>query len=334
MFSMLPIINRHIRKPKTILIPSRIKAMNEAMNHLSNSRTQQPSQSASQLAGQSASQTVPPRRTLTTRQAEVLDFLQRYIRTSGFPPTIVEICREFNMSSTNAATQFLLALEHKGYIKRASKGASRGIHLLDERGERITPQLQHMPSLHTSAEATLNAAFNATPDAAANNTPETSKEAVREPAVVSAVSASSVRNVVIIGSGSSVQPMSVFLSPSGQVSIDMNFFLPPTEMSSTTTTTTALAAMSLFAAPVLDDGMTAAGIKRGDLVVARQQFHAEAGDCVVALVQDTVLVRRLEAIEGTTRLSAATQGFPPVPYRGNDAAVAVLGVVVGVLRRF
>jgi repressor LexA len=61
-----------------------------------------------------------PRKHLTSSQQKILSFLRTYMQTNGFPPTIIEICREFDFSSTNAATQFLLALERKGYIKRTA----------------------------------------------------------------------------------------------------------------------------------------------------------------------------------------------------------------------
>jgi repressor LexA len=65
---------------------------------------------------------------ITKRQREVLQFIIDSIRDRGLPPTISEICEEFNISSTNGASDHLTALEKKGYIERTSK-AARSIRL-------------------------------------------------------------------------------------------------------------------------------------------------------------------------------------------------------------
>ncbi len=56
---------------------------------------------------------------LTDRQREIYDFLIEYARDRGYPPTLREICREFGMASTRAASDHLLALERKGFIERS-----------------------------------------------------------------------------------------------------------------------------------------------------------------------------------------------------------------------
>ena len=66
---------------------------------------------------------------LTSRQREVLDFILESIRDRGYPPTILEICEAFGISSTNGANDHLLALERKGYIERLPK--ARGIHVTE-----------------------------------------------------------------------------------------------------------------------------------------------------------------------------------------------------------
>ena len=58
---------------------------------------------------------------LTRRQADILHFIVTCIRDEGMPPTIAEIGRRFNISSTNGVNDHLVALERKGYIERSSK---------------------------------------------------------------------------------------------------------------------------------------------------------------------------------------------------------------------
>ena len=66
---------------------------------------------------------------LTERQLEVLVFIKEYIKENGFPPSIIDIKEHFGFKAKNAVTDFLKALEKKGYISRAFN-VSRGIKVL------------------------------------------------------------------------------------------------------------------------------------------------------------------------------------------------------------
>ncbi len=70
---------------------------------------------------------------LTSRQAQILRFIQDAIEGNGFPPTLVEIARAFRFRSPNAAADHLKALARKGAIEMLA-GASRGIRLKVEQG--------------------------------------------------------------------------------------------------------------------------------------------------------------------------------------------------------
>jgi len=70
---------------------------------------------------------------LTARQLKVLEYLRRYIRARGYPPTIREIRDAFGLRSNRGIVDHLRALERKGYIRRMP-GISRGIEIAD-RGE-------------------------------------------------------------------------------------------------------------------------------------------------------------------------------------------------------
>ena len=66
---------------------------------------------------------------LTERQNQVYEFLRVYIRTNGKPPTIKEIGTHLSIRSTNGVHKMIVALEKKGYIRRARHEA-RGISLI------------------------------------------------------------------------------------------------------------------------------------------------------------------------------------------------------------
>jgi repressor LexA len=70
---------------------------------------------------------------LTPRQREILDWIQRYMESTGMPPTRADLCRAMGFRSPNAAEQHLRTLERKGAIELLP-GASRGIRLLEASG--------------------------------------------------------------------------------------------------------------------------------------------------------------------------------------------------------
>jgi repressor LexA len=57
-------------------------------------------------------------RGLTTRQESVLKFILDYLQDNGFPPSIREIGKHFNIDSLRGVTVHLDALARKGYIAR------------------------------------------------------------------------------------------------------------------------------------------------------------------------------------------------------------------------
>lgn len=70
-----------------------------------------------------------PLPTLTTRQYEVLSFIEEYIGGKGFSPALDDIRGEFDFTSNTAAKHVLGAIERKGYIRR-ERGIPRSIQVL------------------------------------------------------------------------------------------------------------------------------------------------------------------------------------------------------------
>ena len=71
---------------------------------------------------------------LTTRQAEVLEFIKSYIEETGYPPTRADIAKELGFKSANASEEHLKALARKGAIVMIP-GTSRGIKLPESENE-------------------------------------------------------------------------------------------------------------------------------------------------------------------------------------------------------
>lgn len=73
---------------------------------------------------------------LTDRQAEILNFIQQFRQETGYPPTLREIARHFQIASTFGVKRHLEALVQKGYIN-TEKNASRGITLIRKNTEEV-----------------------------------------------------------------------------------------------------------------------------------------------------------------------------------------------------
>lgn len=69
-------------------------------------------------------------RRLTSTQQSTLDYIRAYIVEHGFPPSKRDICRAFNLRSTNAAHDRIVELEKQGYIHLTPRVA-RGIRLAE-----------------------------------------------------------------------------------------------------------------------------------------------------------------------------------------------------------
>ena len=69
------------------------------------------------------------RQPLTSRQKEILDYMESSTVELGYPPTVREICKATGLRSPRSVSQHLQALERKGYIERG-KDKSRAIRFL------------------------------------------------------------------------------------------------------------------------------------------------------------------------------------------------------------
>ena len=73
---------------------------------------------------------------LTDRQEEILTFIKQFTLENGYPPTLREIGKHFQISSTFGVKRHLEALVKKGFINIESN-ASRGISLIRKNSDDI-----------------------------------------------------------------------------------------------------------------------------------------------------------------------------------------------------
>lgn len=85
---------------------------------------------------------------LTERQKDILSFIEQFRNENGYPPTLREIGRQFQISSTFGVKRHLEALVKKGYISIESN-ASRGISFLKNEFEKTVETVSMQDNLFT-----------------------------------------------------------------------------------------------------------------------------------------------------------------------------------------
>ena len=87
---------------------------------------------------------------VTAKQRRVFEFIRRYIESNHEPPTIAEIGRHFQMSSSASVHAILIALEREGLIKRIPN-VSRGIQIVEQQETAGGDESNDIPLLGTVA---------------------------------------------------------------------------------------------------------------------------------------------------------------------------------------
>ena len=67
---------------------------------------------------------------LNSKARQIFEFIYRFGKERGFPPTVREIGDEFGLASTNGSRYYLAILERDGYIKR-NKHIARGTEVTE-----------------------------------------------------------------------------------------------------------------------------------------------------------------------------------------------------------
>ena len=77
---------------------------------------------------------------LSTKQREVLDLIDGYIQTHGYPPSVRDICSSMNLASAAGVHKHISALVQKGYLSK-DDGRSRSIQII--RKANTSPKSRH-----------------------------------------------------------------------------------------------------------------------------------------------------------------------------------------------
>lgn len=71
------------------------------------------------------------RKNLEPKEARILSYLKKYIAKNSYPPTVREICKALNITSTATVYYSLNRLQYYGYIRK-SDNHKRAIEILSE----------------------------------------------------------------------------------------------------------------------------------------------------------------------------------------------------------
>jgi len=235
---------------------------------------------------------------LTRKQHELLAFIDRHLRQTGFSPSFEEMKEALNLRSKSGIHRLITALEERGFLRRRAHRA-RALEVV-----RLPDNLSIKPA--------AAAAGGPAPGFAANVIRGTfGKENARP-----------------VADAASVQ-----LPLYGRIAAGL-----PIEALRDQGTSVEVPAMLLgngdhYALEVAGDSMEGVGILDGDTVLIRRGETADSGAIVVALVDEAeVTLKRLRRKGNSIALEAANPRYETRIF-GPDR-VKVQGRLVGLLRRY
>jgi repressor LexA len=241
---------------------------------------------------------------LTRKQHELLMFIDRHLRDTGFSPSFEEMKEALRLKSKSGIHRLITALEERGFLKRRAHRARalEVIRLPDALAPRqgAVAQAAAQPEAPAFAPNVIRGNF-------APNLSGVPKAANEAPAV----------HLPLYGRIAAGLPIEALRDSGASVEV-------PAAM---------LANGEHYALEVAGDSMMEAGILDGDTVVIRRGDTAENGAIVVALVDEQeVTLKRLRRRGHSVALEPANRAYETRIF-GPDR-VRVQGKLVGLLRKY
>ncbi|MGG5809525.1 transcriptional repressor LexA [Falsiroseomonas sp. CW058] len=247
---------------------------------------------------------------LTRKQHELLMFIDRHLRATGFSPSFEEMKEALNLKSKSGIHRLITALEERGFLKRRAHRA-RALEVL-RLPENVAPRAAAnapIPAMAAASQAVAPPAFspnvirgNFAPNLSGVPKPANEAAAVHLPLygrIAAGLPIEALRD-----SGSSVEVPAALLGGGEH-----------------------------YALEVAGDSMMEAGILDGDTVIIRRGDTAENGAIVVALVDDQeVTLKRLRRRGNSVALEPANRTYETRIF-GPDR-VRVQGRLIGLLRKY
>lgn len=245
---------------------------------------------------------------LTRKQHELLIFIDKHLRTTGFSPSFEEMKDALTLKSKSGIHRLITALEERGFLRRRAHRA-RALEVLrlpDTMAARRAPE-----PLATGGQASAPAAPAFAPNVIRGNFAAhlagVQKQASDAPAV----------HLPLYGRIAAGAPIEALRDSGSSVEV-------PAAL---------LGNGEHFALEVAGDSMVDAGILDGDTVIVRRGETAENGSIVVALVDENeVTLKRLRRRGNSIALEAANPRHETRIF-GPDR-VQVQGRLIGLLRKY
>ncbi len=237
---------------------------------------------------------------LTRKQHELLTFIDRHLKATGFSPSFEEMKAALNLRSKSGIHRLISALEERGFLQRRHHRA---------RALEVT----RLPDDIMARDAAIAEA-----PAAASFKPNVIRGdfSGKLAGVRSAAEAGSVQ-LPLYGRIAAGMPIEALNDSASHVDVPMAM----------------IGAGDHFALEVDGESMRDAGIWDGDTVIIRRTDTAETGQIVVALVGEAeVTLKRLRRRGNSIALEPANTAFKTQIYPADK--VRVQGRLVGLLRRY
>jgi repressor LexA len=246
---------------------------------------------------------------LTRKQHELLTYIDRHLKQTGFSPSFEEMKEALQLKSKSGIHRLISALEERGFLVRRHHRA-RALEVV-----RLPDDL--------ARRAVAEAAAGAPPESAnSNGNGNFSPNVIRGdfsrhlPGVRSANEAGAIQ-LPLYGRIAAGLPIEALRDSGAQIEVPMAM----------------LGNGEHYALEVAGDSMIEAGILDGDTVIIRRGETAENGQIVVAVIDDNeVTLKRLRRRGNTIALEPANRDFKTQIFPGDR--VKVQGRLVALLRRY
>jgi len=237
---------------------------------------------------------------LTTKQKELLVFINSRLQETGVPPSFDEMKEALALQSKSGVHRLIIALEERGFIRRLPNRA-RALEVL---------------RLPESIAPGLNPSRKFSPSVIEGSLGKRGRDGARKPVASNDEGPAGV-SVPVMGRIAAGVPIDAIQHQTHTV-------LVPPEM---------IAGGEHYALEVKGDSMIDAGILDGDTVIIRNADTASPGEIVVALVDDEeATLKRFRRKGASIALEAANPAYETRIF-GPDR-VKVQGRLVGLIRRY
>jgi repressor LexA len=252
----------------------------------------------------------------------LLLLIHERLQEEGIPPSFDEMKDALNLKSKSGIHRLITALEERGFIRRLpNRARALEVIKLPEAygGGGARFDATGAGSSHVAATAMRSRGFS--PSVIEGDLSSMARvkggSRMSGPGSVDASSGDGAIALPVMGRIAAGVPISAIQDHSHDVFVPMDMIGPG----------------SHFALTVSGDSMIEAGINDGDTVIVRQTNSADAGDIVVALVEDEeATLKRFRRRGNSIALEAANPAYETRIFRQDQ--VKVQGRLVGLIRRY